>query len=131
MASDAQTIVDLAQEVVPGMASVSDAALLPHATKNLTQWSATTFGDMYFYAMAYATAHDYQVLVDAVAFGASAAGPVQSKKAGEVSLTFVGSSMNVTDPKSFYARTVYGQMFWQILTQRSAAHATVFGPGGE
>jgi hypothetical protein len=131
MATDAQVVVDLIQEMLPALASVSDAALLPHATKNLTQWSASAFGDMYFYAVAYASAHDYQLFADAVSFGASAAGPVQSKKAGEVSLTFVGSSLNMTDPKAYYARTVYGQMFLQIMNQRAAAHATVFGPCGE
>lgn len=130
MATDAQAIVDAVQATIPALASVSDAALLPHAAKNLTQWSAAAFGDMYVYAMVYATAHEYQLLADAGTFGASAAGPIQSKKAGNVSISFVGSSVAHGDLSAYYSRTVYGQMFDAIRLQRAAAKPGVYGPGG-
>ena len=130
MSTDAQTIVDLCQELFPALTSVSDALLLPWATKAIANLDVTAFGDMYLYALCYATAHEYQLFKDAVTFGASASGPVQSKRAGNVGITFVGSSVSADSPAAYWSQTVYGRAFLALRKERAASHAFIVGPSG-
>lgn len=128
--TDAQTIVNLCQELFPALTSVSDVVLLPWASKAIANLDVDAYGDMYLYGLCYATAHEYTMFKDAVTFGASASGPVQSKRAGNVGITFVGSSVSADSPAAYWSQTVYGRALQTLRKERAASHAFIVGPSG-
>lgn len=99
------TALEIFRAVAPEFASVSDSDVNTLLTLAAARLNPTVWGDLYTQATAYLAAH-VRALAERTG---GAAGPVTSRRAGEVS-----ESYGFSGGSSYYAATSYGQQFDEL-----------------
>jgi hypothetical protein len=93
--------------------SLSDATIQLYIDEAANFISEDIWGDDYNLGLYYLTAHLLSSLVPASGGGAGAAGPVSSRRVGDLSVSFAVAASATTTAS--FAQTSYGQMFMTYL----------------
>jgi hypothetical protein len=75
---------------------------------------ADCYGDKYTLAVALRACHDYTMSTLAQGAGSGSAGPVISKREGDLSITFANNSSNYSSGDDYLSQTPYGRELLSI-----------------